>query len=145
MSRVFFIVAVALGFWRMAWADEANHVSMIQLIATPDKFHQKQILVGGYLRIEFEGNILYFSESAMRARQNKEGIWLGYEKEIKSDEDLKNYRRYFEQLKKYSGQYVQLEGTYDMSDTGHFGCCSGAIVRVSRVIPRKGTPLKLEK
>jgi len=34
----------------------AQAVSIVQLIATPEKYNGQGVLVGGFLRLEFEGN-----------------------------------------------------------------------------------------
>ncbi len=40
-------------------AAEPVDVTLVQLIANPEKFDGKSIRVIGFLRLEFEGNVLY--------------------------------------------------------------------------------------
>jgi hypothetical protein len=51
---------------------EPLHVSLIQLIANPEKYDGKQVAVVGFLRLEFEGNALYLFAGRLSPRDNKE-------------------------------------------------------------------------
>lgn len=41
-------------------SNGTESVSLVQLIANPDKFDDKPVLVMGFLRLEYEGNATYF-------------------------------------------------------------------------------------
>ena len=41
-------------------------VSLVQLIATPERYDGKRVMVIGYLRLEFEGNALYLHSEDYR-------------------------------------------------------------------------------
>ena len=51
-------------------------VSMIELIANPEKFDGKRVIVSGFVHFEFEGNALYFHEEDYRAGLRQNGIAL---------------------------------------------------------------------
>lgn len=51
---------------------EPLHVSLIQLIANPEKYDGKQVAVVGFLRLEFEGNALYLFAGRLSPPDNKE-------------------------------------------------------------------------
>lgn len=104
-------------------ADEPLEVSMIQLIATPDKFHGKFVRVIGYLHLEFEGNALYLHREDHLAAISMNGIWFGG-----TVETMKT-------PKVFTDQYMLVEGTFDSKSHGHMGMWSGAISNVKRVYP----------
>lgn len=121
--------------------DESNQVqkvSMISLISSPEKFDNKTIRVGGYIRISFEENILFFSRESMAAKDSSNGVWISYGDGIGSQDDLIKYKNFFKSIKKYSGQHVYLEGVFDMKDSGHLGCCAGTISRITLIETLKG-------
>lgn len=104
-------------------AAEPLEVSMIQLIATPDKFHGKFVRVIGYLHLEFEGNGLYLHSEDHLASVSKNGLWF--------DGTLETRKK----PKDFTDQYVLVEGTFDAKSHGHMGMWSGTISNVTRVMP----------
>lgn len=98
---------------------EEFNVSLIQLIATPEKYHGKKVLVIGYLNIEFEGNAIYLHEEDYKHGLDKNAFWVDFSKEIKPE--------------KYSKSYVIIEGTFNMNRQGHFGLFSGTIENITRL------------
>ena len=104
-------------------ADEPIEVSIIQLIATPDKFHGKFIRVIGYLHLSFEGSSLYLHTEDYLAAITKNGIWF--------DDTLETVKK----PQDFTDQYVLVEGTFDSKRHGHLGMWSGAISDVKRVLP----------
>lgn len=105
------------------WADEPINVSLVQLLATPDKFHGKFVRVIGYLHLEFEGNGLYLHREDYQSAIPKNGIWFeGTGETMKKPKD-------------FSDRYVLVEGTFDAKSQGHLGMWSGTIAKVERVMP----------
>jgi hypothetical protein len=95
-------------------ACEIFDVSLTELIAVPEKFHDKRVLVIGFITLAFEGNTVCPSE---HSRSGKECLWLDVE-------GLKDpgFRK----------GYALIEGHFDGEGRGHLGCCSGAIDSISR-------------
>lgn len=99
----------------------ATDVSMVQLLATPEKYDGKLVRVIGVGNLEFEGNYISLSkEDHMHGAGNSIWIELG-EKAISYDE-----------AKEYNGKYVIVEGFFDKDDRGHFDMFCGSIKDISR-------------
>jgi hypothetical protein len=102
------------------FANEPLGVSLVQLIATPERYHGKLVRVVGFLRIEFEGDALYLHEEDYRHRINKNAIWIDVPPEARNKHSLNN-------------RYVIAEGVFDGDRRGHFDAYSGT---------RKGVKLR---
>jgi len=92
-----------------------NSVSIVQLIATPEKYDGEVVQVEGFLRLEFEGNVIYLHEDDYKHGISKNGLWI--ERNAKIDEKA-------EQLNMH---YVVIEGTFHATNQGHLGLNAGAI------------------
>ena len=57
-------------------AQEPTNVTLVQLIANPEKFDAKLIRVIGFLRLEFEGNVLYLHREDYENAILGDGIWV---------------------------------------------------------------------
>lgn len=95
-------------------------VTMVQLIADPVRFDRRLIRVIGFLRLEFEGNVLYLHREDNEHAILGDGIWVDVTSEIKQQSTTLNMN------------YVLLEGVFSSGDRGHMDMCSGAIKKVSR-------------
>jgi hypothetical protein len=104
-------------------ADQPPDVSMVQLIANPEKFDGKHIRVIGFLRIEFEGNALYFHREDYEIGLLKNAIWVDVTPEMQK------------QSSKFNMQYVLLEGIFSGSEKGHMDAFSGSIKHINRAMP----------
>jgi hypothetical protein len=98
---------------------EIQDVSLIQLIATPEKFHQTNVRVLGFAIIEFEGTAIYLSKEFAEYNLTKNAIWINI--------------GLSEQFKQYDRKYVLIEGFFDKDDRGHLGMYSGALIHISRI------------
>lgn len=99
----------------------ATFVTMVQLLATPEKYDGKLVRVIGVGNLEFEGNFLSLSkEDYVYGASNSIWIELG-ERAIPYDE-----------AKEYNGKYVIVEGIFDQYDRGHMSLFSGSIKNISR-------------
>lgn len=88
-------------------ASEPTNVTMVQLIANPVQFDGKIIRVIGFLRLEFEGNVLYLHhyENALLG----DGIWVDVTPQITKRSKTLNMH------------YVLLEGVFSSKEHGHMG------------------------
>src|SRR5438105_15964932 len=57
-------------------AQEPTDVTLVRLIANPEKFDGKLIRVIGFLRLEFEGNVLYLHREDYENAILGDGIWV---------------------------------------------------------------------
>lgn len=110
---------------------DVNHnaidVSIINLIATPEKYDGKVVRITGFANIDFEANFLYSGVSGA-----KSCLWIDIEPEKLGID--------YNKLKKVDGETVTLEGTFNMYKLGHFSEYSGTIENVSRIYYHKVNP-----
>jgi len=100
--------------------EMAENVSMIQLIATPEKFDGKFARVIGFLNLEFEGDALYLHrEDLVQGLDNC--VWVHRTDVMERDQ------------KKLNRHYVVIEGIFDAQDHGHMGMFGGAIKDITRI------------
>ncbi|MCX6992652.1 MAG: hypothetical protein NT011_05835 [Kiritimatiellaeota bacterium] len=107
-------------FTGVAHAQSQIHdVSMIQLVASPEKYEGKYVRVMGFLRLKFEGNGLYLHREDYEKSLYKNGVWVHVAET--------------EANRKFNMKYVLIEGTFDSKDKGHMGLWSGAIKDIKRI------------
>ena len=99
-------------------------VSLMQLIVNPEQYHGKTVRVIGVSRIEFEGNGIWFSKEHYQHGVYKNSLWIvpDYEALGATPEDLK----------KYNGKYVLMEGVFNKDRHGHMSLNSGTLEKVTR-------------
>ena len=88
-------------------AAEPDDVTLVRLIANPEKFDGKLIRVIGFLRLEFEGNVLYLHREDYDHAILGNGIWVDVTPEMMKQNESLNL------------SYVLLEGIFSSSDKGH--------------------------
>jgi hypothetical protein len=98
-------------------------VSIITLIANPEKFYGKRVTITGYMSSEFEGTAIYLSREDYDNQIYKNSIFLLIGK---GD----NYQYYHK-------EYVTLDGIF-IEGNGHMGLFSGMLKDVSYIRKRKG-------
>lgn len=97
-------------------------ISIINLIATPEKYHGKIVRVVGFAVLKFESTALYLSEQDATKRVTKNALWI--------DIDGRN-----DKYRSLNMRYVLIEGIFDAKNRGHMSLCSGAIKDISRLEP----------
>jgi hypothetical protein len=102
--------------------SDPTDVSLINLIATPEKYQGKIVRVEGYLDIEFEGNAIYIHKEDYEHSLLKNAIWIDF-----SRDEMTKYTKAFNE------KYVIIEGVFDMNNNGHMGLFSGTIGKISRL------------
>ena len=101
---------------------EAEDVSLIQLIANPQAYDHKIVRVIGYLRLEFEGDAIYFHREDLDLGMTRNGIWINLPKDITPG-----------QMKIVNNQYVICTARFIASRHGHMGLFSGEFDDVTRL------------
>ena len=99
----------------------AKDVTMIQLIATPEKYDGQLVRVIGVGNLEFEGNCISLSKEDLKYGVGH-SIWI----------ELGEKAISYEEAKKFNGEYVIVEGIFDKDDCGHMDMFCGSIKNVSR-------------
>ena len=101
-------------------AQEPTDVTLVRLIASPEKFDGKLIRVIGFLRLEFEGNVLYLHREDYENAILGDGIWVDVTPVVTKQSATLNMN------------YVLLEGVFSAGERGHMGMWSGTIKQVRR-------------
>jgi len=97
-----------------------EHISLLQLIATPERYDGKLVAVTGFLHLEFEEDILYLHEEDYRERISKNGVWVERNallKDLRSGLDL---------------HYVSVVGVFDSANKGHMSSASGTLTNITK-------------
>lgn len=109
------------GYFREA-GNDAQDVSLVQLIAQPEKFDGKQVRFIGFLRIEFEGNAIYLHREDYQQAISRNAVWVN----IPADMDKK-------QQNEVNMRYVICVGVFQAAQHGHMGMFSGEMTNVRRL------------
>jgi hypothetical protein len=80
------------------WRAGRYWVSMIELIGNPERYHGKQVIVRGFLCLDFENSSLYLHRDDYENRIGKNAIALSGEA--------------IPELAKWAMKYVTVEGTF---------------------------------
>ncbi|MBZ4187170.1 hypothetical protein K7B09_12645 [Thermomonas sp. RSS23] len=111
-----FALPILCGIPLSALAQEVpDMVSLIQLIAAPEKYEGKLVALTGYVHLEFEGNGIYLHKDDYQYAMNKNGLWL----------DL--YECNSRGGKKFTDGYAYVIGRFTSSSQGHLGMWSGEL------------------
>ena len=97
----------------------AEIVSLVQLIATPERYDGRAVAVVGFLRLEFEGHCLYLHEEDYRHGIRKNAVWVMLNHTINDRSAELNMH------------YVILVGTFDAKHKGPMDPYSGSLVNVT--------------
>jgi hypothetical protein len=95
-------------------------VSLIRLIGNGAAYDGVLVSVIGYLRLEYEGDILYVSENDFKNGIVANGVRVEASEQMRRDKA------------KFSDKYVMLVGTYEF-DREKFSETSGTLVNIQRV------------
>jgi hypothetical protein len=101
-------------------------LSLLELIANPERFHGRRVSVRGYVRLEFEGNAIYLSKESYESRSTRDALWL--------DPPAKSPLA--KPGTKWGPGYASVQGRFDAFDRGHMGMYSGAITDTTRIVLR---------
>jgi len=115
-------VAASSGYYPSGGGDSTENVSIVQLIANPKEFDHKRVQIIGYLRLEFEGDVIYLQEDDHRFAITKNGLWVDLPKEITP-----------KQIAAVNNKYVICDGLFIAGEHGHMGSSSGTIKEISRL------------
>jgi hypothetical protein len=133
MKAVILAFLMYMGLPSWATAAEPINVSMIQLIADPQRFDGQTIRVIGFMRLEFEGNAVYLHREDYERSVLQNGVWIEL-----TDSQLKTSA-------KLNNGYVIIEGTFSAKERGQLGIWSGSIQKISRLgswsVDRRRRPL----
>ena len=102
--------------------DAAQDVSLIQLVAQPEKFDGKRVRLIGFLRLEFEGNAIYLHREDFERSISRNGLWINVPTDMtKHQQDEVNMH------------YVICVGVFRAERHGHMDLFSGEMSDVRRL------------
>lgn len=96
-------------------------VSIVNLIAAPDRFHGRQVRAIGFCSLEFEGTALYLHRQDDEIGIAKNGVWIDVGWPPSSE------------YMKVKSKYAIIEGVFNAHRRGHFGAYAGSIENVTRL------------
>jgi hypothetical protein len=104
-------------FLTMSWLNpDIADVSMVQLIATPERFHGTRVRFTGFVHLAFEGNGIYLHEEDFGHGIANEALWIDGSAGSRLND-----------------AYVLVEGTFRADAHGHMGLFSGTLADVTRM------------
>jgi len=111
--------------------DRGEYVSIVQLIANPDRYHGKVIFISAYATIRHEGDSLCM---VPKAASSKDCVWLRFDDgPYETEKDFARYERARAKWQRLSGKRISVRGTFSKTDTGHLRMYSGGIGKISDV------------
>jgi len=119
--------AVAVSFGASGAHDEPASVSMVQLLATPERYEGRLVRVKGVAHFEFEESALYLHREDAENMNGSNGLWLS----TGGHDEL-------------SDVFVIVEGRFTARSHGHLGAWPGEIRDVTR-LERAGTRREYSK
>ena len=100
----------------------AEQVSLLQLIASPERYDGKVVAGIGFLDLEFEGNAIYLHREDFDLGESRNALWVDVPREMA-----------VMQQRTVSGLYVICVGRFRASNHGHMGMFSGAVTEIERL------------
>lgn len=107
-------------FGEYSQGADTLQVSIINLIANPDKYYNKHIMLQGIINIEFESDYLFLTENDRKYLNYKNGIGLA----INNTYKLEKLKTTYEELREITGEYCTLEGDFLQSGNDDEGFLS---------------------
>lgn len=107
-------------------------VSLVALIASPERYDGKKVQVIGYVVLEFEGTAVYLHEEDAKHMLTSNGLWL----------DFRQAERSLVKNADSQPQYAIIDGVFHAGMRGHMGLWSGSLTDLTRLefFPKKTEP-----
>jgi hypothetical protein len=114
----------------------ATSVSIYQLIANPEKYHEHLIVVSGFYRSASEESSLYATRDDADYVNVKNSISLTFAKDVTLQPSGPKTMK-LNNLEFFDAKYVLIEGIFDKNECGELDGASGAIKSVTRMVEMK--------
>jgi hypothetical protein len=98
-------------------SQAVEDASLVQLLALPERFHEKRVRLIGYLHLEFEGNGFYLHKQDFDQGITKNALWI----------DVPHW------LAESPDGYYLVEATVNSTDQGHMGAYQASLAFVTRL------------
>ena len=103
-------------------------VSIVELLADPDKYDGKRVLIEGFFRNAFEDTAIYLNRESAEYGIAANAIWVDTDESVARTS--KHTKSHYERL---NGKYVAIEARYNKSELGHGGSYQGELENITRV------------
>jgi hypothetical protein len=118
------VACIVVGVGNSGAGDKMpQDVSVVQLLATPEKFDGKLVRVFGFLRLAFESDALYLHREDDTQDLTRNAMCVDRTEGMEREQE------------KLNAHYVLIEATFDAEDMGHMGLFGSALEKVKRIIP----------
>jgi hypothetical protein len=101
-------------------------VSIIQLIANPERYDGQRVQVVGFVRLEFEGTAIYLHHTDYQYGVTTSGLWLQFDAA---------WRDRLCATSDASNRYAYVQGVFHADNHGHIGLFSGSLSDLTRLDP----------
>lgn len=119
------------------YSPYAANVSIYQLLANPDKYHNRLIVISGFYRLGFELSALFASKDDADYFIGKNSLWITFNnKDLKLESPSSKFNP-LRRDERFDGKYVLIEGIFNKDACGHLGMSAGEIKNVSRIVELK--------
>jgi hypothetical protein len=118
-------------------AERPQSVSLVQLLAAPEKYHGQFVRVEGFLHNKFENSALYLSKQDGDFLIGKNAVWVSYSDEVQLQPRGEANNKKERDLFYFDRKFVLLEGRFDEDVRGHMGAYSGGLTGVTRIMELK--------
>jgi hypothetical protein len=100
-----------------AMPENVKDVSIVQLLATPERYEGRRVRLKGFCHFEFEEHALYLHREDSEVLNRNNGVWL----------DSSSLGDHLNET------FVLVEGTFTSKAHGHLGAWPGEIQRITRL------------
>lgn len=104
------------GYSNLRGVSPAERTSIIRILASPDAFDGKRVLIEGFFHFEFEDSAIYLHQVDSDQMLSQNAIWINLPKGLSR-----------EALEKLNNHYVICEGQFSAQAHGHMGIYPGEI------------------
>jgi rubrerythrin len=133
IGRILFVASWCLATLVLAAPDPecGERVSLDKLIANPEKYHGKEVLVVAHITIDFENMTACPTENET---QMKSCLWINIDDgSYKTEQDYPRYEAMLQNWKRFDSQIVAIHATFDKGEKGHFSMWPGGLRQVTKV------------
>jgi len=109
-------------------------VSLINLIATPERYDKKKVVVAGWITLDLENMSLCVGKEVP---SGKECVWVEFEDGTRNQE---LFARRLKQWRQHNGKVVVVHAVFDKDNHGHLGGWSGGLEKIERITALQRKP-----
>ena len=103
---------------------DAYHISLIELIANPQNYHNKQVFVKGIGHFDKTSACIYMTTEDYEMKNTKNAVYISFEDEF--------FEEYKEEIEEAEGKNVMLVGTFNAMSNGPDSAYSGSLKNIKR-------------